>query len=79
MQGQGLGYQMILAVEECLALIGANPGSFQEVIPNIRRALTKRFPYAVYYRPERDRVVVLAILHCSRSPRAWKRRVHRKS
>lgn len=34
------------------------------------RLLTKRFPFAVYYRVERDVVRVYAILDCRRDP-AW--------
>jgi hypothetical protein len=37
-----------------------------------QRRLTKRFPFAVYYRVESDLVRVHAILDCRRSP-AWVR------
>jgi plasmid stabilization system protein ParE len=40
----------------------------------IRRALLRRFPYAVYFAVERDVVVILAVLHVSRDPAEWQRR-----
>ncbi len=34
-------------------------------------ALVSRFPYAVFYRAESKRVVVLAVLHTARDPSIW--------
>jgi len=34
------------------------------------RLLSKRFPFAVYYRVENDTVLVYAVLDCRRNP-AW--------
>ena len=34
-------------------------------------ALVCRFPYAVFYRAESKRVVVLAVLHTARDPSIW--------
>jgi plasmid stabilization system protein ParE len=36
--------------------------------------LGQRFPFGVFYQVEEDRVVVIAVLHGSRHPRAWQRR-----
>lgn len=52
---------------------------FQEVAPRIRRALTKRFPYGLYYQVEADMILVLGIFHSSRDPKVWKRRVRKGS
>jgi len=38
-----------------------------------RRSLSKRFPFAIYYRIEDDTVLVYAVLDCRRSS-AWTRR-----
>jgi hypothetical protein len=37
------------------------------------RLLSKRFPFAIYYRVENDTALVYAVLDCRRSP-AWKRK-----
>jgi plasmid stabilization system protein ParE len=50
------------------------PRVFPEV-GGARRALLHRFSYAVYFvLPDDEHAVVVAILHQSRAPRAWKRR-----
>jgi plasmid stabilization system protein ParE len=40
-----------------------------------RRALLRRFPYAVYYSVTEGTVEVQAVLHTRRNPRRWKSRV----
>ena len=42
------------------------------------RALSKRFPYAIYYHIEEDTVVVNAVLDCRRNP-SWIRNKLRES
>ena len=37
----------------------------------VRRAVVSRFPYAVFYRVDPKRVVVLAVLHMARDPKLW--------
>ncbi len=44
------------------------------VYRDIRRALTSRFPYAVYYRIVESDVVVFGILHTRRDPHEWQSR-----
>ena len=40
----------------------------------MRRALLRRFPYAVLFEVVPKEIVVYGILHAARDPRAWKRR-----
>ena len=47
---------------------------YRVVYHDIRRALTRRFPYAVYYRIVGNEVVVLGILHTRRDPCEWQSR-----
>jgi len=42
--------------------------------PEVRRILTHRFPYRIFYIVREDAVVVFAILHAARHDRHWKRR-----
>ena len=55
-QRNGLGAEFLLAMEEALDRIGRTPHMNGVVHQNIRRGLTRRFPYAVYYRIEGDEV-----------------------
>ena len=74
-QQQGLGAEFLLCVEEAFARIERTPRMYGEVYREIRRALTRRFPYAVYYRVEGAEVVVLGAFHTRRDPRQWQSRV----
>jgi plasmid stabilization system protein ParE len=47
---------------------------YQVVHEQIRRALTRRFPYAIYFVIDEDRVSVLRILHQARDPSESPRR-----
>jgi plasmid stabilization system protein ParE len=51
------------------------PRQFPDV-GGARRALLHRFSYSVYFvLPDDEHAIVVAILHQSRAPAAWKRRV----
>jgi plasmid stabilization system protein ParE len=73
-QRAGLGAEFLLCVEEVLERIGRTPEMYMVVYHDVRRALTRRFPYAVYYRIAGNDVVVLGILHTRRDPREWQSR-----
>ena len=73
-QREGLGAAFLLCVEEVLVRIGRTPEMYTAVYHDVRRALTRRFPYAVYYRIAGNEVVVLGILHTHRDPREWQSR-----
>src|SRR5688572_6968260 len=74
-QRPGLGYELDAAVDAAMQEIRERSSSFPSVAPGVRRALTKQFSYAVYFKEEDDAIVVIAILHTSRSPSVWKRRL----
>jgi toxin ParE1/3/4 len=70
----GLGDDFLAAVEEVYRRISNNPLIHQTVFQDVRRGLTRRFPYAVLYRPHPDRVEVIAVYHTSRDPSGWQSR-----
>ena len=49
-----------------------HPFGYQELRSGIRRALTRRFPYAIYYEVEDGTAFVYAILDLRRDP-VWTR------
>jgi plasmid stabilization system protein ParE len=73
-QHAGLGAAFLLCVEEVLEHIDRTPELYRVVYRDVRRALTRRFPYAVYYRLAGNAVVVLGILHTRRDPHVWQSR-----
>ncbi len=70
----GLGESLLLSVEATLVAIQETPSLFPEVHRNIRRALTRRFPFGVFYVVEGEAVVVIALFHASRDPKGWQNR-----
>lgn len=70
----GLGLEFLDELRAAYSRIAAGPLRYQELRSGVRRALLKRFPYAVYFAIEDDAVVVIAVLHASRDPAEWQRR-----
>jgi plasmid stabilization system protein ParE len=73
-QEPGLAADFLGAVDTCIALIRRHPEAYQLVDRSMRRALLRRFPYAVFYEVGSSEIVVYAVFHGARNPRAWKRR-----
>ena len=73
-QESGLGREFADEIETCLLGVSRLPESFPVVSRRTRRALVKRFPYAIFFFIDGDRIRVTAIVHQSRHPRTWRRR-----
>ena len=69
---EGLGWQFLDDLDAMFALLVEQPELGPELHRNVRRALLKRFPYAVYYQLVPELVDVRAILHTRRRPRRWR-------
>jgi len=70
----GLGDEFLLSLEAKINAIQRNPGQFKVVYKGIRRALTERFPFGIYFIIEDNTIYILAIIHTSRHPIVWKKR-----
>ncbi|TDJ67211.1 MAG: hypothetical protein E2O37_01045 [Proteobacteria bacterium] len=57
-----------------LSTISETPLMYPIVHRNTRRAIIHRFPFCVYYLVESTEIVVVAVMHGSRSPHRWKSR-----
>ena len=73
-QRVGLGNEFLTQALRMFDRIGDTPLAFPEVYRGLRRALLRRFPFAVYFRVEAELVSVVAVMYSSRSPTAWKGR-----
>lgn len=70
----GLGHDFINIVSEAFEKISQQPHAYPVVYRETRRLLTNRFPFGVYYKIDKEIVVVIAVMHSSRDPRRWKER-----
>lgn len=71
---EGLGAEYVAVVGEVLSALQQLPARYPEVHGRVRRALTHRFSYAVFFIVEVERIVVLAVLHQAANPAHWPRR-----
>lgn len=71
-----LGLELLSEVHSGIARALKSPESFPRVrrSPTIRRVLTRRFPYRIFFIVRPDAIVVFAILHAARHNRIWKHR-----
>lgn len=74
-QRVGLGGEFLDEVEASLQRIVNNPEHYPFVFRDARRVLVRRFPYAIYFRTRADEARIVAVIHQSRDPRLWQRRV----
>jgi len=70
----GLGAEFVRVVDAALSAISRSPFRFPEVHPPIRRAVLRRFPYAIMFRVTDEEIVVLSVFHSRRDPKRWKSR-----
>jgi plasmid stabilization system protein ParE len=73
-QRPGLGHDFLAAAQALIDAIAEHPVRYPVVRRDTRRALIRRFPYAIYYRIHDDVVVVVACMHGRRSPTRWQSR-----
>ena len=73
-QRDGLGLDLIEQVQNVIDRIAEDPLRYPIILRDIREAIVSRFPFAVYYHVKTDRIVILAVFHCSRDPSIWQSR-----
>lgn len=74
-QKVGLGLAFESELETMLEYLSDAPLLYPITWKNIRRMNLERYPYAVYYFVEDSYVSIIAVLHQSRNPDLWKRRI----
>ncbi len=71
----GLGAEFTREIESVLKQICGDPERWRLFQKDVRRCLTKRFPYAVLYTIEQDYILIVAVMHGSRKPDYWRHRI----
>ena len=72
-QRSGLGQYFLDNLYSDIGSLALNPGIHPIFYNKYNRLLSKRFPFAIYYRVENNMVNVYAILDCRKNP-AWLRK-----
>ena len=70
-----LALRFVEAVEDAIRRIVESPERWRVLDEDVRRCLTRVFPYGVLYTIEPDFILIIAVMHCSREPGYCKRRV----
>jgi plasmid stabilization system protein ParE len=70
----GLGEDFLSSVEASIERILRQPFSCPTVHKTYRRALIRRFPYAIF-ECDADTAMVYAVFHTSRDPEKWRQRL----
>jgi len=70
----GLELRYMAALERVIELIVEAPQRWPILEEDVRRCLTRVFPYAVLYSVESDYILILAVMHSHREPGYWRDR-----
>ena len=62
-------------IDSTFGLISDRPELYETVESTVRRAPVRKFPFSVFYRILPEWIEVVAVMHQSRDPRTWQRRV----
>jgi toxin ParE1/3/4 len=73
-----LAQAFIDAVENAIFPIVESPNRWGIIDNDIRRCLTRKFPYGILYTIEDDYIFILAVMHCNRNPESWQNRIENK-
>ncbi len=73
-RASGLGKEFIRCVDKALIQINRSPKTCPALYQGIRRILTRRFPFGIFYIVVGPKIIVLAILHARRDPSMWQKR-----
>jgi plasmid stabilization system protein ParE len=72
-QQVGLGSYFLVNLYSDIESLGLHGGRHHKAYNNFHRLLSRRFPFAIFYRVHDDSVFIHAVLDCRRNP-AWIRK-----
>ncbi|NER04663.1 MAG: type II toxin-antitoxin system RelE/ParE family toxin [Okeania sp. SIO3C4] len=76
-QKKGLGYEFFLRFDDALELLKDKPYICQKVYRFFRKALLRKFPYAIFYHIDEQakEIEVIGVFSTYRDPEIWKQRI----
>ena len=73
-QQENLGKRFLTSVQDALNRIQITPLLYPVVELDVRRCVTKTFPFGILFRSLPEQIVVVAVMHLHRDPGYWKER-----
>ena len=73
-QQPDLGRRFLATVQDAVNRMMVNPRLYPIVELDVRRCLTKTFPFGVLFRVRPGAIMIIAIMHLHRDPDCWKTR-----
>jgi len=70
-----LQLRFIESVENSIERILESPRRSRVIDEDVRRCIANVFPYGILYTIEDDLILIVAVMHFSREPGYWKRRL----
>ena len=74
-QQKDLGKRFLSAVEDGISRLKINPLLFPLLDSEVRRCLTRTFPFGILFRYRNERIEVIAVMHLRREPGYWQERL----
>ncbi|MFH1258562.1 MAG: type II toxin-antitoxin system RelE/ParE family toxin [Elusimicrobiota bacterium] len=74
-QAKHLGKDFLYKIETALTDISLNPMQWPIIDRDIHRRLLHRFPYAILYKIDKMKIIIVAIMHLHRHPDYWMERI----
>jgi len=74
-RGRVLGDRFAAEVRFAIHRILETPERWRVLEQDVRRCVVRVFPYSILYTIERDRVLIVAVMHGKRQPGYWRYRV----
>jgi plasmid stabilization system protein ParE len=74
-QREDLDFEFMECIDEALSRVVREPNLYPIVYRNLRRAVVRRFPFAVFYEITTDEIQVIAVFHSRRDPEEWQSRL----
>ena len=69
-----LGKRFLASVQDAINRIVLNPQLYPVIELDVRRCLTRTFPFGVLFRDRPDNIQVIAVMHLHREPDYWNNR-----
>jgi hypothetical protein len=67
-KSSGLGEDFLRIFYACVSEISRNSLLYPRTYNAFRRRLLRRFPYAIYYMVEDNKIIMAGLFHCARDP-----------